>query len=73
MVRAADTIFPDTVKERVHLTKFGFGAGPQRHGEFDEYQFWKHGYWTGDECSLIPSDKPKNADLVDKCKTQKAN
>ncbi|MDF2417999.1 alpha/beta hydrolase [Acinetobacter beijerinckii] len=73
MVRAADTIFPDTVKKRVHLTKFGFGAGPQKHGEFDEYQFWKHGYWTGDECSLIPLDKPIDVNLKHKCETPKAN
>lgn len=73
MVRAADTIFPDTVKKRVHLTKFGFGAGPQKHGEFDEYQFWKHGYWTGDECSLIPLDKPIDVNLKNKCETPKAN
>ncbi|ENW05286.1 alpha/beta hydrolase [Acinetobacter beijerinckii] len=73
MVRAADTIFPDTVKKRVHLTKFGFGAGPQKHGEFDEYQFWKHGYWTGDECSLILLDKPIDVNLKHKCEIPKAN
>lgn len=74
MVRAADTIFPDSVKKQVHLTKFGFGAGPQKHGEFDEYRFWKHAYWTGDEkCGLIPLDKPINANLEAECKNQEAN
>lgn len=69
MVRAADTIFPDSVKKQVHLTKFGFGAGPQKHGEFDEYRFWKHAYWTGDEkCGLIPLDMPVNANLEAECK-----
>ncbi|CAG68945.1 MULTISPECIES: alpha/beta hydrolase [Acinetobacter] len=70
MVRAADTIFPDSVKNQVHLTKFGFGAGPQKHGEFDEYHFWKHAYWVGNEkCGLVPLDQ-----LIDtKCENQEMN
>lgn len=69
IVRAADTIFPDSVKKQVHLTKFGFDAGPQKHGKFDEYRFWKNAYWIGDEkCGLLLLDKPIDNNLEGECK-----
>lgn len=39
------------VKERVHLTRFGVGndRGPQKHGEFDEYFFWRPEFWAPKE------------------------
>lgn len=49
IVRAADTTFPDAVKPRVHLTRFGVDEGPQEHGDFDEYKFWLNKFWTAQE------------------------
>lgn len=48
MVRIAADILPHT--KRVHLTRFPIGGtemGPQKHGEFDEYCFWRQSFWDG--------------------------
>lgn len=56
IIRSANAIFPDQVKKQVYLTKFGFNSGPQNHGEFDEYKFWKETFWKGEEISLLKKD-----------------
>ncbi|PXX16509.1 alpha/beta hydrolase family protein DUF900 [Nitrosomonas ureae] len=53
IVRSANTVFPESVKSRVHLTRFGINSGPQEHGDFDEYKFWRHDFWIGKEATLL--------------------
>lgn len=47
IVRSAEDIFPES--KNIHLTRFPIGGdemGPQQHGEFDEYCFWRHEFWV---------------------------
>ena len=49
IVRTAEDVFPESVRRRVYLTRFPIGAsdkGPQEHGDFDSYCFWRPDYWT---------------------------
>jgi len=49
IVRTAADVFPESVRQRVYLTRFPIGAsdkGPQEHGDFDSYCFWRPAYWT---------------------------
>lgn len=74
MIRAADTIFPDSVKNRVYLTKFGFKTGPQKHGEFDEFKFWNSTFWTGDEdCGLILMHQQVDKNMAEVCTKRDKN
>jgi len=48
VVRTAEDVFPEPVRKRVYLTRFPIGAagmGPQEHGDFDSYCFWRASYW----------------------------
>lgn len=48
MIRTAEDVFPETVRPRVYLTRFPIGGeemGPQTHGEFDDYYFWRDTFW----------------------------
>lgn len=57
VVRAVNSVFPEEVRNRVHLTCFGKEfPDPIRHGDFNERNFWRVGFWKGD--SSIP-DNPK--------------
>jgi pimeloyl-ACP methyl ester carboxylesterase len=55
MIRAAGSVFPPEIQDRVHLTSFGlpkkgdsaYDPGPQKHGEFGDYRFWVEGFWVG--------------------------
>lgn len=50
MVIAAADIFPEPIRDRVHLTRFPIGdeaAGPQSHGAFGDYCFWTSEFWNG--------------------------
>ena len=61
IVRTAEDVFPVGLRERVHLTRFGIGGsrmGPQRHGEFDGYYFWRKEFWCA-ESGLTNFDKAK--------------
>lgn len=50
IIRSAQAIFPKDVHKQVHLTKFGIrDETPQRHGEFDDYNFWTKEFWENDE------------------------
>jgi len=56
IIRTAEDIFPrssngQNLRNRVHLTRFGIGgpeAGPQKHGDFGKYCFWRPGFWIND-------------------------
>lgn len=51
IIRTAEDVFPESVRSRVYLTRFPIGGadkGPQRHGEFDDYPFWKRSFWIAD-------------------------
>lgn len=53
VVRIAADVFPHT--KRIHLTRFPIGGsekGPQKHGEFDDYCFWRRTFWTGEGLPL---------------------
>lgn len=83
MIRAAETIFPSSVRNQVHLTMFGFRSktdknekyGPQIHGEFDEYKFWDANFWIADqECGLYFMDEEiKDTALKEKCRQKDVN
>ncbi|WP_417787882.1 alpha/beta fold hydrolase [Stutzerimonas xanthomarina] len=53
IVRTAEDIFPGSssqkqLRRRVHLTRFGIGGaeeGPQKHGDFGDYCFWRQDFW----------------------------
>jgi pimeloyl-ACP methyl ester carboxylesterase len=48
IVRTAEDVFPEPVRTRVWLTRFPIGGpemGPQEHGGFDAYCFWRPSYW----------------------------
>lgn len=48
MLRLAQDIFPAEVQSRVYLTRFPIGGraqGPQKHGEFGDYCFWRESFW----------------------------
>lgn len=48
MLRMAEEIFPSGVQNRVYLTRFPIGyeeQGPQVHGDFSEYPFWRESFW----------------------------
>ncbi|QXH54641.1 alpha/beta fold hydrolase [Pseudomonas maumuensis] len=51
IVRTAEDIFPGgdpQLRQRVHLTRFPIGGpemGPQTHGGFGEYCFWRSSFW----------------------------
>jgi len=52
MIRTAEDVFPEKVRQRVYLTRFPIGGeemGPQKHGEFDEFHFWRRSFWMA-EC-----------------------
>jgi len=52
MIRTAEDVFPERVRQRVYLTRFPIGGeemGPQTHGEFDEFHFWRRSFWMA-EC-----------------------
>lgn len=68
ITRLAEDIFPlqngtVSLRARVHLTRFPIGnecQWPQKHGEFDDYYFWKMDFWqaqpkhfSGKECSPL--------------------
>ncbi|MNP10432.1 alpha/beta hydrolase fold protein [compost metagenome] len=52
IVRTAEDIFPGgdpELRRRVHVTRFPIGGpemGPQTHGGFGEYCFWRSSFWT---------------------------
>lgn len=74
IIRAADTIFPDSVKNRVYLTKFGFHTGPQKHGEFDEFKFWNSNFWTGEEdCGLLLMHQHVDKNMAEVCTKRDKN
>lgn len=61
MLLSADDIFLNdkALREQVTLTKFPFGReidGPQKHGAFDEYLFWKDGFWKGNKYCYLQAD-----------------
>ncbi len=62
IVRSAPDMFiEDGFASRVHLTMFGtHGPGPKKHGDFEEYRFWRKGYWIQEECTLISDDAYRN-------------
>ena len=35
------------LSKRVHLTRFGTTHGPQKHGDFDTFCFWRKSFWQG--------------------------
>lgn len=48
IIRTAEDVFPAPVRKRVHLTRFPIGGeemGPQTHGEFDDFYFWRETFW----------------------------
>ena len=61
IIMLADDMFAPSpyLRERIHLTKFhvhtsqGMDVGPQQHGEFDNYAFWREEYWTGQELERL--------------------
>ncbi|MHC8326249.1 alpha/beta hydrolase family protein [Pseudomonas sp. LB1P83] len=68
ITRLAEDVFPlqngtVSLRARVHLTRFPIGEKcqwPQKHGEFDDYFFWKEAFWqaqpkrfVGEECSAL--------------------
>ena len=51
IIRTAEDVFPETVRQRVYLTRFPIGGeemGPQTHGEFDEFYFWRRSFWMAE-------------------------
>lgn len=47
----ATHLIPRDLRGRVTLKAFGVGrysSGPQKHGDFDEYPFWKSSFWATD-------------------------
>ncbi|MGF6109098.1 hypothetical protein [Pseudomonas frederiksbergensis] len=71
ITRLAEDVFPlqngtTSLRTRVHLTRFPIGSKcqwPQKHGEFDDYLFWKKDFWqaqpklfSGNECSPLFAD-----------------
>lgn len=62
IVRGADQAFPSKVRAQVYLTRFGINEkySPQKHGAFDECDFWRKEFWEGksqpknDETKLMP-------------------
>lgn len=51
IIRTAEDVFPESVRSRVYLTRFPIGGeeqGPQTHGEFDDYYFWRESYWRAE-------------------------
>jgi len=52
IIRTAQDVFPEQVRQRVHLTRFPIGRkaemGPQEHGQFDNYCFWREAYWRAE-------------------------
>jgi hypothetical protein len=51
LVRGASTAFSNpSIRSRVHLTQFGIedeDKGPQKHGDFGDYEFWNKDFWVG--------------------------
>jgi len=52
ITRTADILFPasNSLRSRVHLTRFPIGPDckwPQKHGDFNEFTFWKDEFWKG--------------------------
>lgn len=65
VIRAAQDVFPagkgktaSPIRPRIYLTRFPIGNekeyGPQEHGQFDEYCFWKESFWLAEKPALIP-------------------
>ncbi|MCB2263364.1 MAG: hypothetical protein LGR52_10605 [Candidatus Thiosymbion ectosymbiont of Robbea hypermnestra] len=64
IMRGAEIIFPEDLRSRVHLTKFGIDREycregrppkvPQTHGAFDDYNFWDDGFWRDDKDVVAP-------------------
>jgi pimeloyl-ACP methyl ester carboxylesterase len=56
LMRCIPIIFrrtPDAVLKRIHIKGFGYAKGyPQRHGEFDDYEFWNKSYWDPNNTAL---------------------
>lgn len=60
IVRTAEDIFPapansPQLRNRVQLTRFSIGngdTGPQTHGDFGKYCFWRSGFWTNESPQL---------------------
>jgi len=50
LVQGASSSFKgDNVRSRVHLTQFGINdASPQNHNDFDNDNFWRKIFWTGE-------------------------
>ena len=62
MLMLADDVFLADygLRQRVHLSKFNIqtnkaiNVGPQKHGEFNDYPFWREEYWKGNPILLKP-------------------
>jgi pimeloyl-ACP methyl ester carboxylesterase len=51
IIRTAEDVFPVDVRPQVQLTRFSIGSakfGPQKHGDFDQYYFWRTEFWCAE-------------------------
>ena len=60
IIRMAQEAFPETIHERIHLTRFPIGdsaMGPQLHGDFGDYCFWQEKFWSAQKPFVKHSDE----------------
>lgn len=64
MMRTANQLFHDKdVRSRVHLTRFGIhDGGPQEHGDFGDYEFWREGFWMNRNDQVIRANGKPSTD-----------
>lgn len=56
IIRSAQNIFPKEIHNQVHLTKFDIdNKTPQKHGEFDDYNYWNKSFWERENIDDIKS------------------
>lgn len=53
IILAANNVFPEDIRSRVHLTQYGIyedeTKAPQTHGAFDEFKFWSEEFWKAED------------------------